>query len=236
MKTWQWLLGLPALLSCVSGCAASSPRFRDAPPIWRVDDDQNIAEPSERDYDPKEYFANLFVIKRVDRLLQLRDQELAHNINSLDEVPDSTWFNNRIGVRKVTPEEAARAADTGGPPRAPLTVIGGKLGGGNPGFLIEDATHRKFLVKFDTEENPELQTSVGVIVNRIFWTAGYNVPSDHVFEFRKEALRIKPEATYTNAELNKVPFERSKLDEVLFTVARREDGSYRAFASQLLEG
>jgi hypothetical protein len=228
-------LGLLLGLACQTGCA-SSPRFRDAPPIWRVDDDQNIAEPSAREYDPKEYFANIFVIKRVDRLLQIRDEELAGNLNSLEEVPDSTWFTNRVGVRAVSPAEAAKASDTGGPPRAPLTVIGGKVGGGNPGFLIKDAAGRKFLVKFDTQQNPELQTSVGVIVNRIFWTAGYNVPSDHVFEFRREALLFAPGATYTDEQLHKQPFDQSKLDVVLFTAARREDGSYRAFASQLLEG
>lgn len=236
MKAWQFFGALPLVLASQSGCSASSPRFRDAPPIWHVDDRRDIAEPSERIYDPKQYFAKIFVIDRVDRLLQLRDQELAHDINSLEEVPDSTWFTNRVGVRTVTPREAARAADTGGPPRPPLTVIGGKVGGGNPGFLIKDGSGRKFLVKFDTEQNPELQTSVGVIVNRIFWTAGYNVPSDHVFTFRKEELAIEPGATYTDVELNKEPFERSTLDTVLFTTSRREDGTYRAFASQLLEG
>jgi hypothetical protein len=235
MNASRSLLGLLLCLACQPGCA-SSPRFRDAPPIWRVDDDQNIAEPADREYDPKEYFANIFVIKRIDRLLQIKDEELAHNLNSLEEVPDSSWFNNRIGVRVMSPEEAARASNTGGPPRPPLSVIGGKVGGGNPGFLIKDASDRKFLVKFDTQQNPELQTSVGVIVNRIFWAAGYNVPSDHVFEFRKEALGIAPGATYTDPQLRKIPFDRAKLDYVLFTAPRQEDGSYRAFASQLLEG
>jgi len=223
-------------VACFALGCASGPRFRDAPPIWHVDDDQNIPEPHEREYDPKEYFANIFVIKRIDRSLQLRDQELAHNINSLEEVPDSSWFQNRLGVRTVSPQEAAKAADTGGPPRRPFTIVGGKVGGGNPGFLLKDGTGRKFLVKFDTEQNPELQTSVGVIVNRIFWTAGYNVPSDHVFSFRKEELRIAPRATYTNERLDKVPFDQAEVNTVLFTAARSKDGSYRAFASQLLEG
>ncbi len=224
------LLGLLAL-SC-----ASAPRFRDAPPVWRVDDDQNIAEPTEREYDGKEYFANAFVIKRVDRALQIRDEELAGNLNSIEEVPDSSWFQNRIGIRHISPQQAAKAADTGGPPRKPLSVIGGKLGGDNPGFVIKDGTGRKFLVKFDTEQNPELQTSAGVIVNRIFWTAGYNVPSDHVFVFRKEELRIEPGARYTDEQKRRRPFDRQKIDSVLFTAHKREDGSYRAFASQLLEG
>src|SRR5262245_23541935 len=87
------------LLSASSSACLSSPRFRDAPPVWRVDDDQDIAEPEERLYEEKEYFANIFVIKRIDRLLEARDQEEARNTNSLEEVPDSSWFQNRIGVR-----------------------------------------------------------------------------------------------------------------------------------------
>jgi hypothetical protein len=232
MKAGPALLLLSAL---ASGCA-SSPRFRDAPPIWRVDDDAHIAEPSEREYDAKEYFANIFVMKRLDRTLQLKDREPAHDVNALEEVPDSSWFENRVGVRPISPAEAAKGADTGGPPRPPLQVVGGKLGGGNPGFLIKDATGRKFLVKFDTERNPELQTSAGVIVNRIFWTAGYNVPSDHVFWFRRGELTIAPGATYTNPEQRKVPFEPSKVDEVLLTAPPPQEGRYRGFASQLLEG
>ncbi|MES1188420.1 MAG: hypothetical protein ABUL60_31685 [Myxococcales bacterium] len=234
MRPWHRLQAALGLL-WVMGCA-SAPRFRDAPPIWRVDDDQPIREPAEREYEAKEYFAKIFVIERINRALELRDREPAGNANSFDEVPDSTWFQNRIGVRSVSPAEAARGVDAGGPPRAPFTIVSGKVGGGNPGFIIKDATGRRFIVKFDTEQNPELQTSAGVIVNRILWTAGYNVPSDHVFTFRKEQLRIEPGAKYKDAQLHQHPFDVHELDAVLFTAARREDGAYRALASQLLEG
>jgi len=176
------------------------------------------------------------VIERINRALELRDLEPAGNANSLDEVPDSTWFQNRVGVRSVSPAEAARGVDSGGPPRAPFSIVSGKVGGGNPGFIIKDGSGRRFIVKFDTQQNPELQTSAGVIVNRIFWTAGYNVPSDHVFTFHKEQLRIAPGAKYSDPEKHKHPFDTQQLDAVLFTAAKQDDGRYRAMASQLLEG
>jgi len=228
-----WLSALGAL---GLGCGGATPLFRDAPPVWQVDDARNIAEPKEHEYDAKEYFAKIFVIKKLDRVLQLQDEEAAHNVNSIEEVPDSTWFQNRIGVRAVAPAEAARGLESGGPPRRPFTLVGGKVGGGNPGFLMKDGTGRRFLIKFDTEQNPGLQTAAGVIVNRIFWTAGYNVPSDHVFEFRKEELTIERGAMYTDVRKNKQPFDAQQVDAVLFTAAKQEDGSYRAFASQFLDG
>lgn len=229
----QSLFAVTALL--LGGCGAA-PVFRDAPPVWRVDDARDIPEPKAREYDPKVYFAQIFVIDRIDRTLQLLDEEPAWNTNSLDEVPDSTWFQNRIGVRPITPREAARGPDTQGPPKPPLRIVQSKLGGGNPGFLVADQTGRKFLIKFDTIANPEMQTAVGVIVNRIFWTLGYNVPSDHVFVFRRDELSIDPEARHVDALERKRPLAWKDVDAILATSPRRPDGAYRAFASELLPG
>lgn len=217
------------------GCAAA-PLFRDQPVVWNVADDSNIPEPEEREYDPKVYFARIFVLDRLDRLLQLRDQEPAWNTNALDEVPNSTWFQNRIGTRVVPPIEAAQGSGVGGPPKLPLRIVRSKIGGGNPGFIVKDATQRSFLVKFDTLANPEMQTAAGVIVNRIFWTLGYNVPSDHVFELRREALGIDPRASYEDALKHKRPLDWATVEQVLKTSPRQADGSYRAFASELLRG
>jgi len=102
--------------------------------------------------------------------------------------------------------------------------------------LIKDATGRRFLVKFDTLEDPELQTAAGVIVNRIMWTTGYNVPSDHVFVLRTDQLGIEHDATYLDVRKRKQPFTWQNVRQVLRTAPRSADGSYRAFASQFLDG
>ncbi len=226
-------LGLLFLLA--SGCGAG-PVFRDRPPVWQVDDARNIEEPSERAYYVKRYFADVFVIDAIDRALALPDEEPAWNTNSLDEVPNSTWFQNRIGARAISPAEAAHGTENKGPPERPFTVVRGKVGGGNPGFIMKDGTGRTFIVKFDTPENPEMQTSTGVIVNRIFWALGYNVPSDQLFSFRREELAIDPKATYVDALKNKQPLVASHVDEILGTSPRRSDGAYRALASEFLSG
>ena len=64
----------------------------------------------------------------------------ARNINTIDEVPDSSWFTNRIVARPVSVEEAVRGPVTGGGP-APgtWTVVHAKEAGFSPGFTIEDA-------------------------------------------------------------------------------------------------
>ena len=48
---------------------------------------------------------------------------VAGNVNTIDEVPDSSWFTNRILARPVSIEEAVRAAGTGdGPASGQWTV------------------------------------------------------------------------------------------------------------------
>ena len=103
-------LALGAFFLLASSCGAA-PVFRDRPPVWQVGDRENIPEPEERAFHVKRYFADVFVIDAIDRGLALEDEEPAWNTNSLDEVPDSTWFQNRIGVRAVSPAEAARGTD-----------------------------------------------------------------------------------------------------------------------------
>lgn len=237
---------IPLALLVALGCSPTV-RFRDAPPVLAVDDTSSIAEPSEREFLPVSYFSDLLAFERLDRTLRLRTLTPAQDTNALDEVPDSSWFQNRIGVREVTPAEAARGSDGGGPPKLPLVVVRGKTGGGNPGFIVKDASGRSFLIKFDPKHDHEVQTSAGVVTNRFFWTIGYNVPADHVFTFRRSDLTIKPGATHADAIGRKIPFTDEDLEGVLATapeVPAPEGGrpgegparTFRALGSLLLEG
>jgi len=73
------------------------------------------------------------------------------DVNALDEVPDSSWFENRIGLHGMSPEQTALGpCEPGsGPPPTPWLVTGAKPNGANPGFIIKDASGQRHLVKFD---------------------------------------------------------------------------------------
>lgn len=223
-----------ALAGALSGCA-HAPRFKDQPVVWRVDDARPTAEPEENEYLKLQYFADIIALRRLERTLELRDHEPAHNTNALDEAPDSTWFENRIGRRAVSAAEVARGAG-GGPPEPPLVITGAKVGGGNAGFLVKDAAGKKFLIKFDRHENPEMQTGGDAVVVRLFWAMGYNVPSDNVFILDRAHLVIGEGTTYKDELDRKHPFTPKQIDDVLATSPRRPDGSFRALASELLPG
>lgn len=220
------------ILAVVAGCYRSAvpARFLDQPVVTAVDDARPIPEPSERPFYATYYLANALVFDPIVRVFDRPHRGPATNINALDEVPDSTWFTNRISGRAVTPAEAARGPDVDGTPVPPFEVVKAKKGGANPGFLMQDARGIRYLIKFDTAENPEQQTATNVIVNRIFWTLGYNVPGDYVFHFQRDQLTVPAEVAA------KYGIEEATIDEMLVAAPRRADGAYRATASQFLDG
>jgi hypothetical protein len=212
--------------------AAPGPRFLPDDPV-RVDPDRlPIAKPAEVDlstaYDVLE---NTFRHRPRGRVPP------AANANTLGEVPDSSWFTNRMGARAMTVEEIARGAATVGPPDVmqPLTVIAPKSGGITPGFTMRDARGNVYFVKFDPATHPNLSTAADVIGSRFFHAFGYHVPQNDIAYVRREQLRIDPGAT-VRVNGRKRPMTEADLDRNLARAARLPDGRIRIVASLRLAG
>src|SRR6185295_11984003 len=188
-----------ALSACALGRAVAAEPLRDAPIVWVADDRRDIPKPEERDPNLlrdgiEESFFNPLgrllnpsrLVRKVGVLFGGDHVQAASNLNTLDEVPNSTWFTNRIGVQAVTPAAAARGPVEGdGPDRsAPWTVVSAKTQGVTPGFNIRDAKGQTYLLKFDPPCCPGMSSAAGVITGRLLHTAGYNVPEDFVVTFR----------------------------------------------------
>jgi len=196
--------------------------------VWQVDDARHIPEPAEDPFDRLTYFSNAYAFNRMADLVDPPRRGPALDINALDELPNSTWFKNSIGLRSVSPSEAANGGNTNGPPSLPLTIFAAKTGGANPGFFAKDSRGIRYLVKFDNIANPEQQTGGHAVVNRIFWTLGYHVTSDHVFFFRRDELVI--------SEKMKASLSESDVDNMLTKAAKAPDRRVRALASEFVPG
>ena len=98
----------------------------------------------------------------------------AQNVNTIDEVPDSSWFTNRI-AREFTAAEIARGPALGTPP-APerWVIIREKTAGVNPGFTATDANGETWFLSFDAPESPDGSTAEVVVASKLFWGLGYN--------------------------------------------------------------
>ena len=80
----------------------------------------------------------------------------AQNVNTIDEVPDSSWFTNRIGARPLSIEDAVRGPLAGeGPAPGTWTVSSAKEAGFAPGFTIQDAGGQTWFVSFDADGYPD---------------------------------------------------------------------------------
>jgi hypothetical protein len=161
----------------------------------------------------------------------------AINANVIDEVPDSSWFTNRIGSRILSPEAIQRGPDrAAGPPRGPWTIIAGKSNGVTPGLQLKDSTGQRYFVKFDPPANPEMASGAEVISTKILYAVGYNVPENYIATLRREDVIIGDGATFKGPDGRKQPLTPHDVDRLLQQAARRPDGSYRILASRALDG
>ena len=108
----------------------------------------------------------------------------ALNVNTLGEVPDSSWFTNRIGQHDMTIEDVLRGPnDRDGPAPGIWQVTGRPDAGITPKFTIRDARGDTYLLKLDPPSNPELPSSVELISTKLFHAIGYHVPEDFIVAF-----------------------------------------------------
>lgn len=241
MKVMRAAVSLVLLAAC--GGAAGGPagvvRFHNREPVWVVNDRRDVpVKPAERKFFKALYHFDGVFYQRADRALQLRPPRHAANVNALDEVPDSTWFTNRIGTRDVTPEEIAIGPNTTGSPEQhlPWTIKSTKVGGITVGFIIKDARGQKYVLKFDEKAVPEMETGADVVIQRLLWACGYNVPEDYVVYFRREDLKLADDAVVKDPMGNETPLTEDFLDKQLATISVGADGRIRGLASQFIPG
>ena len=217
-------------------------RFEVAPPVWKVIDQPVEKAPAERESNVLGDSAMTLLTRRVDRALGVKDESLAKDINSLDEVPDSAWYQSRVGTLPITPEDvfwgpSARDGSSAPVPGDNLTVSSAKVIGFNPGFIAKDSRGGRYVVKFDPPSDPEMQTAADAIGTRLAWALGYHVPQDNLFVFRRENLALKPGIEVVdNITGKKRPMTEADLDSILAKAHRNEDGSFRCLLSRFIPG
>ena len=211
----------------------ATPRFLPDDPL-QVDDDRAIdasgVKPIEgsNGYD----FAEHTFGKPGDR----RDVRAA-NVNTIDEVPDSSWFTNRIGRREMSIDEIVK-----GPNQLETINIDGwpiveeKSSGITPGYRVTDPTGHLYQVKFDPPEHPEMASSAEVIGAAIYHALGYNVVQGYAIDVDPARIVISEKATTVDLSGRRRPMRREDVDRLLARGARLPNGKYRATLSRFAEG
>jgi len=167
-----------------------------------------------------------------------RSSKPAVNANTLGEVPDSSWFQNRHGRQRMTIQELVRGPNTGTGPSVTerWIVTEGKTEGITPGFRIRDSRGDHYVIKFDPVTNPEMATAAEVISTKFFYAMGYHVPENYLVFFRRDDLRVDKSAEISVGLGPKRRMTETDLDQLLARTSMTSDKRYRAVASKIIEG
>jgi hypothetical protein len=223
------------LLVLSTACGgAGMRRFGARSIMWDDDDRRAFTPPPAASSEP--YFWDAIdhlVFRPASELWTFTPKREAINVNALDEVPDSSWYVNRLSRRAMSSEEIARGAcertDVEVP--APWRVLSGKPDGATPGFVFEDAHGVRYLLKVDRPGQREQATAADAIVAAVYHAAGYYVPCNRIVGFSEEMLELHP-----RARAGGEPMGWGDIQEVLDVAGRLEDGRYRAVVSRFVGG
>jgi hypothetical protein len=181
------------------------------------------------------------VFRPLARVFAVDPAGPAPNVNALDEVPDSAWFTNRLGIRKPTREELLRGActeqqmlDGGAATPGGWLIDKGKTNGATPGFRIRIGK-QKFMLKTDTKGQPERPSAASAIGAAIYHAAGYNTSCEQIVYFEPSVLKLKPGLTATDNSGIEKAFDEKALAEVLEQATQR-GSTLRMQASAWLPG
>ena len=163
----------------------------------------------------------------------------AVNVNTLDEVPDSSWFTNRIGVRDLPLTEIAR-----GPNKferldaVDWVVVRGKSPGGfHPGFVAQHPGDpgQVFQLEIDPVDHPQMATGAELIGTLVYHALGYHVEDVYLIKVDPARITISDKATIRDASGQR-RFNQRDLDAILRLAARDRDGRVYFSATRFHDG
>ena len=229
LRRSPWLIPVAAIALSVS-VAGASLRFGPGDPVAVATESEDASSVQQREISHfRDALEGIWAVG--DRSVQK-----ALDINTVDEVPDSSWFENRIGARAMSIAEIATGPDGLGPAAGPWTVTAAKTEGITPGLQMKDSKGQLYFIKFDPPSNPELGTGAEIIATKLLYAAGYHVPENYIVVVGREDLRVAPGATTHRPDGTKRSMTEGDLTSVLLKAARRADGRYRIVASKALTG
>ena len=209
-----------AWVACAGACGHTTRRFPDRLPLWREPEQPFFPAPKARSHEPAlvtDLHEGLF--PEIDEALALGSSGPARDVNSLDEVPDSAFFENRIGT--VSPDDVAHGGEDG-----PALATDGRLTitGAEPGRLtVIDRNGGTFLLKLDPIGFGGLLSSSDVVAARLLWALGYPVADARLADFAPDSLVV-------------VAADTTAVEQALSRAARTASGRVRAVASRIPDG
>jgi hypothetical protein len=232
---------LIGLFLAIATCQGDGRRFYDDDPLWREPKPQPVKNPAARKLNEYyDFFSHTLALEKIsDQQSEHRVAIPAQAVNTLGEVPDSAWHQNRHSRKRPmsTAELVRGPGNSNGPvTNGPWTALKGKTEGVTPGFEIEDAKGRRYVVKMDPLSNPEMASAADVIGSKLFYAIGYHVPENYIVRFTRSQLRITAKSKVEDELGRERPMREQDLEKILDKAPRDKEGGFRAIASLYISG
>jgi hypothetical protein len=252
------LASVAMLASALTGCATAERPFALRAPMTRDTDTTPVTVACRPDPSPKDparircapadyvspqawdYIDNA-LFEPVAQALSVEAVGEAVNANSMDEVADSAWFENRIGARELPLDEIAaggcRPEDvlSDEAPRDAWVIDSGKANGASFGFRVNVPGKGRYMLKTESQDQPEHANAAAVIGAAIYHAIGFHTTCEQVIYIRRDQLRLTPGLVSANNYGVSRPFDAAALDTGLSAASKR-DGRLRLTASKWLSG
>lgn len=162
----------------------------------------------------------------------------AQAVNTLGEPMDGAWYTRRHYYSPMSIPDLVRGP---GHENAPSTagkwiVVKAKSEGVTPGFEFVDPNKRRYVLKFDPLEYPEIATAPDVLVSKFFYALGYHVPENYIVHFTRDQLELGPDVELVDAKGKSRKMTSRDVTELLIRVPKDRQGRYRGGASLFLKG
>jgi hypothetical protein len=221
----------------VAAAGANGRKFYDDDPLWQMPKPMRVEQANNRKLSDIYDFFSMTFAKPGEK--QMPGHPIpAGAVNTLGEVPDSSWYTNRQRKRRMSIDELVRGPGNSNAPskESPWRVVAAKTEGVTPGFTIRDAKGRLYQLKFDTIDNFEQGTGADVMGSKIFYALGYNTPENYVVYFGPEQLLVDEKTEFVDYRGITRKMRQSDIEGVLNRLPRDPKGRFRGIASLFLKG
>ena len=228
-----YIISLFIFLSLATISNVLSQVFLPDDPIWNDPDQMNLPLPKSVGHSEYyDFYNNTFLSPGKQH------KGSAQNVNTLGEVPNSSWYTNRHYWFPMDIEALKHGANEGEGISSVGTweIIQGKSQGITPGFTVRDKNGNIYLIKFDPPDYPELATGAEMICTKFFHVLGYHVPENYLIRFKPNRLVLSPKATTRDAIGRKKPLTERIVEQMLAKAHQDPEGYHRAIASKFLSG
>ncbi|HEX7671998.1 MAG TPA: hypothetical protein VF395_20525, partial [Polyangiaceae bacterium] len=171
------------VLALVTACGRYQPAlFADRPIVTVVHDDRPIDVPSRAVFDERVQVSDIYLRRPLFDVVHPLDFATAGDVNAMDEVPSSSWYNPDGATRTGFPKVRAVS------PVLPLLVVDEAPGTHSAALVVRDASGRRFELIGDPPGRPGLFTGADVIGGFLLRSLGFNAPMAWAIDVPEAAL------------------------------------------------